>query len=168
MNPVNVNRPGVIENTSRMQPSQAQFVPRFTEVWNADLPRWDGKSIHYTEFDRHFESILESYSVPEKMKIRVLAKCLRGQAHETVRACFTKPPEIGYKLARDTLYMRYGQTHMVTSAYLKELTGGPPLRENNEKDLFQLSTTMQNAHATLVELNVAGELETDSMLKGVC
>ena len=84
-----------------------------------------------------------------------------------LRACFTKPPEIGYKLARDTLYMRYGQTHMVTSAYLKELTGGPPLRENNERDLFQLSTTMQNAHATLVELNVAGELETDSTLKGV-
>ena len=75
---------------------------------------------------------------------------------------------MGYKLARDPLYLRYGQTHIATRVYLKELTGGRPLREKNENDLFQWSNTMHIAHATLVEVNVAGELETDRTLKGVC
>ena len=86
---------------------------------------------------------MESKEENDADRLSYLVQYCRGKARQGIEHCIIMPPEEGYKRAKEILQRNFGQTHVVTRAFLERVVSGPPIRNPDPKILSQLAPDME-------------------------
>ena len=137
--------------TSQINRSQTHALPQNME----DL--FDGDPLRYRRFIHHFDSHTARGIVDMAVQLDLLISSCTGEARKNIEDCvMVSTPELGYLEARKILETWYGQEHSIVNAYVRKLTGGPPLRPNNAGALSQLARDMKNCEMSCAGMSSAG------------
>jgi hypothetical protein len=77
------------------------------------------------------------------------------------------PAEEGYIKAKSILHEMFGQTHKVAASHIDKITGGGPIRENENERLMQLARDMENFEMNLNKLGYQADINSRSNMCAV-
>ena len=87
---------------------------------------FSGEPHTFPLFMRNFEINVESKEENDADRLSYLVQHCRGKARQAIERCIIMPPEEGYKRAKEILQRNFGQTHVVTRAFLERVVSRPP------------------------------------------
>jgi len=99
------------------------------------VPKFYGSPSKYTAFINSFDSIIASKTDDPVRLLQYLIDCCEKDALEKIQAWTILPPADGYKQARETLKLHYGQPYIVARSLLEELLSLDPLDKDRSKPL---------------------------------
>jgi hypothetical protein len=77
------------------------------------------------------------------------------------------PAEEGYIKAKSILHEVFGQTHIVAASHIDKITGGGPIKENENERLMQLARDMENCEMNLNKLGYQADINSRSNMSAV-
>ena len=102
----------------------------------------------------NFEINVESKQENDADLLSYLVQYYGGKARQAVKHCIVKPPEEDYKRAKEILQRNFGQTNVVTRAFLERVVSGPP------EILSQLARDMDTCLLGSTQLGHASNLNS--------
>ena len=133
------------------------------------VPKFDGSPSKYTAFINSFDSIIVSKTNDPVRLLQYLIDCCEKDALEKIQAWSILPPAEGYKRARETLKLHYGQPYMVARCLLEELLALEPLEKDKSKGLGKKLLTFHSklatAHATMQSIRAEGDINSQITIK---
>ena len=82
-----------------------------------------------------------------------------GKAGRAIDHCTNiLPPYKGYKLALSTLYERFGNSQIITSAFKNKLFNHPTLRDFDKEALYDYSSILRKCFETIQSIGNVAEL----------
>lgn len=73
----------------------------------------------------------------------------------------------GYAAARKLLKERYGQSYKIATAYVSQITNGPPIRNKDGTALQKFSVLLTSCKNTLKEIGWLSKIENPDSLQKV-
>ncbi len=130
------------------------------------MPVFSGDPIDYCNFERAFESLIETKTSSENARLYYLIQYTSGEVQELMRSCLSMPPEKGYKTARQLLKSRYGQNYKIAVACITKVIDGPPIKAEDGPALERYSVLLTSCKNTLKEIGYINKIEnSDSSTK---
>jgi hypothetical protein len=124
-----------------------------------DLPVFDGDPTNYCDFIRAFENLIERKTNSWYSRLYYLFQYSSSQVQELMRSCLSMREEEGYREARRLLLERYGQAYKIASAFVDQISNGPPIKAEDGLRLQQFSILLTSCSNTLKEIGYLSKLE---------
>ena len=96
-----------------------------------------------------------------------LVQYWRGKAREAIEHCIMMPPEEGYKRAKEILQRNFGQTHVVTRAFLVKVVSGPLIRSDYLEILSQRARDLETCLFGSTQLGHTSNLNSMDTLRKI-
>jgi hypothetical protein len=77
------------------------------------------------------------------------------------------PDEEGFSRAKEILHYLFGQSHIITHAYIDKVTKGGLIRDGDSEKLLQLVRDMENCKINLTQLGCESEINAQSNLERI-
>lgn len=110
----------------------------------------------YIPFKLSFERMIEAHCEDEASKYYYLSQYTSKGAQQLVRSCYRSDMNVAYTNARNLLDKKYGNTYLISQAYLNKMENWPKLTYDDCKGMEELSlylTTIVNMIETMPELD---------------
>jgi hypothetical protein len=135
-----------------------------------DMPRrdclkFDGNPINYPRFIDNFKINIEEREQNPTVRLAYLIQFCIGTAKEAISKCFMLPEQEGYAKARKILHNSFGQSHIITCAYINKVTKGGVIRDGESDKLLQLA--MENCQINLTQFGCESEINAQSNLEKI-
>ena len=131
-----------------------------------EVPTFGGDPIHYSEFIRSSETLIENKTASSSARLSYLIQYTSGDVQELMRSCLTMNADDGYEKARSHLKQRYGENHRIATAYVNRIINGPVVKDEDDKALHKLSIQITSCKNTLQDIGYQHRLENpENLLK---
>ena len=108
-----------------------------------------GDPIDYRRFIRYFETYTIRGVHDSATRLNLLISSCAGEAKESIVNCIMcESPDVGYWKARHILEENFGQIDGIINAYVKKLTEGPPIKNNNSEGILKFARDLYNCELT--------------------
>lgn len=84
-----------------------------------------------------------------------------------MQSCLSMKSDEGYAAARKLLKERYGQSYKIATAYVSQITNGPPIRNKDGTALQKFSVLLTSCKNTLKEIGCLSKIENPDSLQKV-
>jgi hypothetical protein len=128
---------------------------------------FDGNPLTYPSFMENFKTNVEDIERSPNARRNFLIQLCSGKAKDAISATAMLPAEEGYIKAKSILYEMFGQTHIVAASHIDKITGGGPIKENENERLMQLARDMENCEMNLNKLGYQADLNSRSNVSAV-
>ena len=120
-------------------PSLEQLVVTMS-LPQGQVPTFSGDCTQYHTFINAFNSRISSRTSNASDLLYYLNQYLVNEPKELISGCLLMSPELGYSEAMALLKKEYGNSYVVSSAYIDKLTDWPLVRADDPSALKSLST----------------------------
>ena len=122
---------GAASASSESSPEQEKLLR--TLVDSLSLPKttlcnFDGNPLNFHSFMKSFDTVVDHTTIPDSAKLARLIECCKGRAATVLQPCTLLPPTEGYYKARKLLEDRFGDSYMISEAWINKITEGAQLR----------------------------------------
>ena len=108
-----------------------------------------GDPIDYRRFIRYFETYTIRGVHDSATRLNLLISSCAGEAKESIVNCIMcDSPDVGYWKARHILEENFGQIGGIINAYVKKLTEGPPIKNNDSEGILKFARDLYNCELT--------------------
>ena len=108
-----------------------------------------GDPIDYRRFIRYFETYTIRGVHDSATRLNLLISSCAGEAKESIVNCIMcDSPDVGYWKARLILEENFGQIGGIINAYVKKLTEGPPIKNNDSEGILKFARDLYNCELT--------------------
>ena len=108
-----------------------------------------GDPIDYKRFIRYFETYTIRGVHDSATRLNLLISSCAGEAKESIVNCIMcDSPDVGYWKARHILEENFGQIGGIINAYVKKLTEGPPIKNNDSEGILKFARDLYNCELT--------------------
>ena len=105
--------------------------------------------IDYRRFIRYFETYTMRGVHDSATRLNLLISSCAGKAKESIVNCIMcESPDVGYWKARHILEENFGKIGGIINAYVKKLTEGPPIKNNNSEGILKFARDLYNCELT--------------------
>ena len=111
-----------------------------------------------------FDESIDSKDIPDHTKLSLMLQFTGSKAKGSIKHCQTDKKS-GYKNARKILSQRFGAPHLIAFKTKENLRNGPKI--SSGEDLLQFSNDLDMAYSTVKNLNLDGEMNTQSSIKEI-
>ena len=137
-----------------------------------EMPRreymtFDGNPLTYPSFMENFKTNVEDIEPSPNARRNFLIQLCSGKAKEAISGTVMLPAEEGYIKAKSILHEMFGQTHIVAASHIDKITGGGPIKENENERLMQLARDMENCEMNLNKLDYQADINSRSNMSAV-
>ena len=132
-----------------------------------DCLKFDGNPMNYSRFIENFKINIEEREQSQRVRLAYLIQFCIGTAKEAISNCVMLPEQEGYAKARKILHNSFGQSHIITSAYINKVTKGGVIRDGESEKLLQLAMDMENCQINLTQLGFESEINAQSNLEKI-
>lgn len=129
-----------------------------------ELPTFDGDPLKYWQFIRSFENSVDRVNADSNAKLMRLVQYCSGKALQVVECCLVMSPDAGYARAREMLAERFGNSYVISQAWIQCVSQGEALRTNDVRALQEFADTMRACKETLQAMNMLSEVDTQKSL----
>ncbi|KAF7240843.1 hypothetical protein EG68_11280 [Paragonimus skrjabini miyazakii] len=98
-----------------------------------ELKKFTGNPMDYWGFMRSFMSSVDRYTDDFANRLSYLIQYCDGEALDTIKGCTVLEPESGYNEAISILQRRFGQPYVIARCYIRSLTEGCSLKQDDAK-----------------------------------
>lgn len=131
------------------------------ELPKPELLTFDGNPMSYHKFIENFEANLAKEANSDQMRLVYLIQQCRGDAKKAIDFFVNlRPPERIYQMARQTLKRRYGQSHIISDVFIKQVSESSPIKNGDGDGLLRFCTNLQNCEITLTQLGCESDLNS--------
>ena len=92
---------------------------------------FDGNLMDFNYFMAVFKEVVENKVTDPRGWLTHLIKFTKGEAKEIAKNCIQLPSEVGFKTAKQLLTERFGDLHIITASYHKEIKQWPQIKAGN-------------------------------------
>ena len=108
-----------------------------------------GDPIDYRRFIRYFETYTIRGVHDSATRLNLLISSCAGEAKESIVNCIMcDSPDVGYWKACHILEENFGQIGGIINAYVKKLTEGPPIKNNDSEGILKFARDLYNCELT--------------------
>ena len=132
-----------------------------------ELSKFDGNPLEFWNFIRTFESNIERNASDESEKLTFLLQYCSGAARNAIKSCVSMDPLLGYQTAKALLEDRFGNPFKVATAYLNEVTNGPPVRPHDSKALLAFADKLRDCTNGLESIGYLEEINSADNLRRI-
>ena len=137
------------------------------ELPKRDCLKFDGNPMNYPRFIANFKTNIEERELSPNVRLTYLIQFCTGTAKEAISNCVMLPEKEAYLKAREILHNLYGQSHIITRAYINKVTKGGIIRDGESEKLQQLARDMENCRINLTQLGCESEINAQSNLEKI-
>ena len=128
---------------------------------------FDGNPMNYPKFIENFKSNIEEREQEPRSGLAYLIQLCSGIAKDAISNCVMLPDEEGFSRAKEILHNSFGQSHIITHAYIDKVTKGGLIRDGDSEELLQLARDMENCKINLTQLGCESEINAQSNLERI-
>ncbi|KAF7258243.1 hypothetical protein EG68_04762 [Paragonimus skrjabini miyazakii] len=125
-----------------------------------ELKKFSGNPMDYWGFIRSFMSNVDRYTDGFANRLSYLIQCCDGEALDAIKGCTVLEPESGYNEAISILQRRFGQPYVIARCYIRSLTEGCTLKQDDAKGLTDLVEKMKMCATTLRQLPYESDMNS--------
>ncbi len=130
-----------------------------------DIDTFSGDPLEFYYFRTTFKEVIETTVPDQRGCLTRLIKFTSGDAKELIRHCVHADPESCYDQAISLLDKEYGNTHLVSSSYIKELRNWETIKQHDSSGYkkfyrFLLKCQAYKAQGRLSELDSTDVIRT--------
>lgn len=129
-----------------------------------NLMTFAGVPLLYHVFMRSFDTCIDSANITDALKLNHLTTLCEGQARNVIASCALMEPTAGYVRARKLLRERFGNPYVISEAWIKKITEGPPVKPNNVDSLQHFTDDVRECVATLTAMDLLNEVDSRSRM----
>ena len=137
------------------------------EMPKRDCLGFDGNPMNYPKFIENFKTNIEEREEDPRDRLAYLIQFCSGKAKEAISNCVMLPGEEGFSRAKEILHNSFGQSHIITHAYIDRVTKGGLIRDGDGEQLLQLARDMENYEINLTQLGCESEINAQSNLERI-
>ncbi len=124
------------------------------------LTPYSGDPIAYHTFITRFDAIVGEKVVDGISKLDLLCQYCTGKAYDSIQGCVSiRPPEEGYKRAREILEDRYGDPYTITKAHIDRITKCPALKMHDSEALRSYADRMRTTYEIMSSMGMLSEVD---------
>ena len=163
-----------------LDPNASVYQPSFTSSQGTDksfkqlvdlmsLPKpnlltFSGDPLSYHTFMNAFDTCIDSADVTDAAKLNRLLELCQGKARAVIKSCTLKEPSAGYAQARQRLRERFGDSFVISEAWVKKIVDGPPVKPNNIDSLQSFADDVRDCVDTLTSMKLLNEVDSRTRL----
>ncbi|KAF7260300.1 hypothetical protein EG68_02285 [Paragonimus skrjabini miyazakii] len=125
-----------------------------------ELKKFSGNPMDYWGFIRSFMSSVDRYTNDFANRLSYLIQYCDGEALDAIKGCTVLEPESGYNEAISILQHRFGQPYVIAQCYVRSLTEGCSLKQDDAKGLTDLAEKMKMCATTLRQLHYESDMNS--------
>ncbi|KAF7234090.1 hypothetical protein EG68_12523 [Paragonimus skrjabini miyazakii] len=125
-----------------------------------ELKKFTGNPMDYWGFIRSFMSSVDSYTDDFANRLSYLIQYCDGEALDSIKGCTVLEPELGYNEAISILHRCFGQPYFIARCYIRSLTEGCILKQDDAKGLTDLTEKMKTCATTLRQLHYESDMNS--------
>ncbi|KAF7234294.1 hypothetical protein EG68_12097 [Paragonimus skrjabini miyazakii] len=125
-----------------------------------ELKKFSSNPMDYWEFIRSFMSSVYHYTDDFANRLPYLIQYCDGEALNAIKGCTVLEPESGYNEAISILQRRFGQPYDIARCYIRSLTEGCSLKQDDAKGLTDLAEKMKLCATTLRQLHCESDMNS--------
>ena len=111
-----------------------------------EIDIFDGNPMDFHYFMAVSKDVVEMKVTDSRGQLTCLIKFTTGEAKEIAKNCIQLPSEVGFKTAKQQLTERFGDPHIITASYRKEIKQWPQIKA---ADFFNFCFNWDSVHARL-------------------
>ena len=111
-----------------------------------DLDVFSGDLLEYDYFKSNFVEVVERTVDDQRGRLARLIKYTSGEPKELIKLCVYEDPAHCYDNAMARLDKKYGNVHLISSSFLKQLREWPILKINDTAGMEKLYIFLQKCH----------------------
>lgn len=138
----------------RQGQQQQQMLVDVMQLPKTELPTFDGDPLKYWQFIRSFENSVDRVNADSNAKLMRLVQYCSGKALQVVECCLVMSPDAGYARAREMLAERFGNSYVISQAWIQCVSQGEALRTNDVRALQEFADTMRACKETLQAMDM--------------
>ena len=124
------------------------------------LMEFDGDPMQYHMFKNSFDAVIDSANISDSAKLNRLFELCKGTAREVILPCALGDPSDGYAEARELLKERFGDSYVISEAFIDKLTSGGPIKQHEVSALRKFADEIRSCVRTLSAMDMLGEIDT--------
>jgi hypothetical protein len=128
---------------------------------------FDGNPMNYPKFIENFKTNIEEREQEPRARLAYLIQLCSDIAKDAISNCVMLPDEEGFSRAKELLHNSFGQSHIITHAYIDKVTKGGLIRDGDSEKLLQLARDMENCQINLTQLGCESEINAQSNLERI-
>ena len=126
----------------------------------AELMTFNGDPLEFWMFMRSFDSSIGNASIDDSAKLNRLFQYCKGEALKVIECCAVMQPSEGYAKANALLKERFGNDYRISEMWVRKVTEGPVIRNNEGHRLQELADELRSCKETLEAMNKLEEIDT--------
>ena len=126
----------------------------------SQLPKFDGNPLQYWTFKRSFDSCVGMTAVDDAAKLNLLFEACTGKAAKVIESCALMIPSEGLDRAQHILAERFGNPYLISDAWMKKVTQGPPIKPNNRESIMDFADEVRTCMESLRAMDMEDEIDT--------
>ena len=111
-------------------------------------------------FMRSFDSNIGNAAIDDSAKLNRLFQYCKGEALKVIKCCAVMQPSEGYAKARALLKERFGNDYRISETWVRKVTEGPVIRNNEGNRLQELADDLRSCKETLEAMKKLEEIDT--------
>ncbi|XP_064647035.1 uncharacterized protein LOC135499916 [Lineus longissimus] len=131
----------------------------------AELHKFSGNPMEYARFIRSFNARINAYTDSYEEKMNYLLQYTMGEAHKIVSGYSNLEAKLGYQAVSEEFQERYGDSDVVSQAYVKKALSWPSIRSDNAKGLDEYSIFLRECLYAVENVSGAQVLDYSENLK---
>ena len=93
-----------------------------------EIDIFDGNPMDFHYFMAVFKEVVENKVTDPRGQLTGLIRFTKGEAKEIAKNCIQPPSELGFRTAKQLLTERFGDPHITTASYCKEIKQWPQIK----------------------------------------
>ena len=130
-----------------------------------ELDKYDGDPLKFHSFMAIFDETVDKVTTDSQSKLTRLLQYTTGIAKDTIQPYAMIGGSRGYDLARQSLFMKFGDSLLISEKVIAKLKDGQPI--NSSSDLEVLSNDLKNCSITLSLTSNASELDSQRFIASI-
>ncbi len=151
--------------TSQIQIAMMDMV-KLQSAPKPDLDTFSGDPLEYLYFKANFQDVVEKTVRDQRGRLTRLIKYTEGEPKELIKHLVHADHSDCYTKAIGLLDKEYGNHHLISCSYIKELRGWRPVKEHDTAEFKKLLRFLLKCHAYKSEDRLQ-ELDSTDMIKTV-
>ncbi|XP_071498147.1 uncharacterized protein [Diadema antillarum] len=148
-----------VANMIMQQNATSQQVAAASQLPKIDVPVFDGDPLRYPLWRNAFSSFVDSKPLDTATKLNLLNNHVTGEAKTVVEHYLLLGTDEAYLKARESLANRYGNTSIVSSAFMKKLNSWPRISDRNPGGLRSFADFLQQVSVAKMTVDSLGILD---------
>ncbi|XP_071477128.1 uncharacterized protein [Diadema antillarum] len=148
-----------VANMIMQQNATSQQVAAASQLPKIDVPVFDGDPLRYPLWRNAFSSFVDSKPLDAATKLNLLNNHVTGEPKTVVEHYLLLGTDEAYLKARESLANRYGNTSIVSSAFMKKLNSWPRISDRNPGGLRSFADFLQQVSVAKMTVDSLGILD---------